>query len=107
MANYEPGKNRKIILSAINWWDEESSRLQIIRIIAYLLFAASISGTIYAAIKGALPAWGVTLYVFFAVELVFLTFMYAIRHSGDVEIKRAIFDLRLKREMQWEFERSM
>jgi len=107
MANYESNKNRKVMLSAINWWEEESSRLKVIRIIAYLLFAASISGTIYAAVKGALPAWGVTLYVFFAVELVFLTFMYAIRHSGDAEIRRSIFELRLKREMQWEFERSM
>jgi hypothetical protein len=78
-----------------------------IRILAYGLFFGSIGGTIYSGITGVLPLWAVTIYVFFAIQLVFLTFMYAIQHSGRAEIRRAMFDHRLRRQGQWEFERGM
>jgi hypothetical protein len=74
---------------------------------AYGLFAASVAGTIYSAIKGVLPVWAITIYVSFAVQLTFMTFMYAIRHSGAEEIRRSIYDLRRQRVDQWQFEREM
>jgi hypothetical protein len=107
VAEVEFERNRRLLIRATDWWEEDRNRLGIIRFLAYALFLTSIIGTIYSGIKGALPIWAVTLYVLFAVELVFLTFMYAIRHSGKAEIRRAIFDLRLKRQSEWEFQRAM
>jgi hypothetical protein len=107
MANPEFERNRQILLEMSQWWQSDRNRLMAIRILAYGLFFCSIGGTVYAGIKGALPLWAVTLYVFFAIQLVFLTFMYAIQHSGRTEIRRAMFDHRLRRQQQWEFERGM
>ncbi len=91
----------------MDWWESDRSRLVVIRIIWLLLFFFSVGGTGYAAWKGALPAWALTLYVFFAVQLVFMTFMYAIKHSGLEEVRNAIFRLRRHNLVQWEFERAM
>jgi len=103
----EIDQNRRLLQQSIDWWEADRNRLTAIRVLAYGLFLGSIAGTIYAGVKGSLPLWGVTVYVFFAVELVFLTFMYAIRHSGQEEIRRAVFDLRVSRLPQWQFERGM
>ncbi len=104
-----PGAQRhnKLLRRAVDWWESDRSRLILIRIVWYLLFAASVSGTVYAAWKGALPAWALTLYAFFVVQLVFMTFMYAIKHSGLQELRGALFALRRQRLVQWEFERAM
>jgi hypothetical protein len=107
MANYEFERNRRLLVDVSDWWASDRNRLVTIRVIAYGLFLGSIAGTIYSGIKGALPLWAVTLYIFFAVQLVFLTFMYAIRHSGRAEVRRAQHDLRTRRVQQWEFERAM
>lgn len=104
MADQE--RERRLLRQAVDWWEADRSRLVIIRSVAYGLFLASVVGTVYAGIKGALPIWAITLYVFFTVQLVFMTFMYAIKHSGQEEIRRAIFDVRRARQAEWQFERA-
>lgn len=89
------------------WWESDRNRVRLIRSLAYFLFAASISGTIYSGIQNVLPTWAITLYVAFAVQFVFMTFMYAIKHSGVEEIRRAVYDLRHENIEQWDFERRM
>ena len=93
--------------AAANWWDADRNRLRIIRSLAYGLFIASAAGTIYSGVKGVLPTWALTLYATFAVQLVFLTFMYAIRHSGAEDIRHSKYSLRRERVVQWNLEREM
>jgi hypothetical protein len=100
-------RQRNLLRAAAAWWDSDANRLLVIRTIAYGLFAASVAGTIYAAVKGVLPIWAVTVYVAFAVQLTFMTFMYAIRHSGAEEIRRSIYDLRRRNLPEWQFEREL
>jgi hypothetical protein len=98
---------RRILREAVDWWEADRNRLLVIRCTAYLLLAASIVGTIYSGVTGVLPVWAATLYVFFAVQLVFMTFMYAIKHSSHEEVRRAVLEIRRSRLIQWEFERTM
>src|SRR5664280_3273257 len=94
---------RRALLQVVDWWESDRSRLLIIRVVAFGLFVASVAGTVYSGVKGFLPAWALTLYAAFTVQLVFMTFMYAIRHSGKEEIRKAIFDLRRSRIEEWRF----
>jgi hypothetical protein len=100
-------KDRRILINAMDWWQDDRTRLRTTRILIRLLFFASIAGTVYSGVKGALPIWAISLYVFVAIELVYMTFLYAIRHSGRLEITRAIYDLRVQRVKQWELERGI
>jgi len=75
--------------------------------VAYILFAGSVAATIYSGIKGVLPLWAFTLYGAFAIQLVFMTFMYAIKHSGAEEIRRSLYSLRRERVTEWKFTSEM
>jgi len=104
---YQPHKQGKYIYAFATWWETDRNRLAIIRFVAYALFAASVAGTVYSAIKSVLPTWAVTLYAAFAVQLVFMTFMYAIKHSGEEDIRHALYLLRAERVAEWKLERDM
>jgi hypothetical protein len=106
MPKSQPSQ-RRLLRQTVDWWEADRNRLFVIRAIAYLLLAGSIAGTIYSGITGVLPVWAATLYVFFAVQLVFMTFMYAIKHSSLEEVRRAVLEIRRGRLVQWEFERTM
>ncbi len=98
---------RRLLREASDWWDNDRNRLLVIRTTAYVLFAVSIAGTVYAGVNGDLPPWAMSLYVAFAIQLVFMTFMYAIRHSGEQELTRKIYTLRTHRVGQWVSEREL
>jgi hypothetical protein len=103
----EATDRRSFLRDAASWWDSDRNRLSLIRGTAYLLFVMSVGGTIYAGVTGALPAWALTLYAAFTVQLVFMTFMYAIKHSGVEEIRHALYTLRKQRVAEWQMERTM
>lgn len=100
-------RDRRLLDQAVEWWDSDRTRLVVIRVLAYGLFLASVAATVYSGVRGSLPAWAITLYAFFSVQLVFATFMFAIRRSGQEEIRRALFELRRERVPQWLLERAM
>lgn len=102
-----PEVDRNLVERAFAWWEAAENRLAVIRMLFYSLFLLSIVGAIYGAIAGSLPPWGISLYAAFGIQLVFLTFMYAIRHASDEEARRALYELRRDRVPEWQFERRM
>jgi hypothetical protein len=100
-------RQQSLLRTVAVWWESDSNRLRVIRVNAYGLLAASVAGSIYGAIRGVLPIWAITIYVAFVVQLTFMTFMYAIRHSGAEEIHRSVYELRRRNLPAWRFEREM
>jgi hypothetical protein len=92
---------------AASWWERDETRLSAIRTLAYGLFFTSVGLTIYAGYVGTLPVWAFTVYIAFVVQLTYLTFMYAIKRSGDEDVFRALFSLRKNHLHGWRLEREM
>lgn len=103
----DTSRDRSLLRATAAWWETDRHRLRLIRTVAYLLFIASIAGTVYSGIRGVLPVWAITLYAAFAIQFIFMTFMYAIKHSGEEEIRHSIYALRRERVPEWQFQTEM
>lgn len=100
-------RQRRVLLQVIDWWDNDANRLRVIKSVFWIMFLGSISGTLYAWSKGSLPAWAISAYVTFATTLVFATFSYAIKYTGELEKQSFLYSIRSDQIEQWRFERDV
>lgn len=100
-------RHRRLLTQVIEWWDNDVTRLRVIKVVFWIMFLGSVSGTIYAWWKGSLPAWAVSAYVTFAATLVFATFSYAIKYASENEKRSFLYSVRSDQVEQWRFERNV